>query len=134
MADYDTQKTNNTLIHNPYDQLDYQTSPPPPLGGTARATSSYDHASKHETPSSNAADQARAEAENRGVFGRIVLYAAPVFVNGLAVATTADLQNLLTISQILTTVFSKTVPLVLGVLAYQLASEWLKASAQGTDD
>ncbi|KAF7982208.1 hypothetical protein HWV62_29392 [Athelia sp. TMB] len=53
--------------------------------------------------------------------------------DGSAIQTTADLQNLLTISQILTTVVGKTVSFIITVHVFQLASMWLKASAANDD-
>ncbi|KAG9011455.1 hypothetical protein FRB94_008286 [Tulasnella sp. JGI-2019a] len=151
MAEYSSRRTQpNPADYDPYSPLHYQTPPSSVPLGPARLASSYD-----KLDVSPETERARAEAETKSALGTIVLYSAPVFVvtagsalvllayiflinqwrkDGLAITTTADLQNLLTISEVLTTVVSKTVPIVLGVLAYQLASDWLKASVQGTND
>ncbi|KAG8907625.1 hypothetical protein FRC01_007615 [Tulasnella sp. 417] len=94
--------------------------------------------------------EARSEAENQGSALFIVLFSlavvtavlgpALIFVfnsferDGLGVTTSADLQNLLTISQLVTTVVSKSVPVVITVHAYQLAARWLKYSNRRADD
>ncbi|KAG9044580.1 hypothetical protein FS837_007898 [Tulasnella sp. UAMH 9824] len=93
--------------------------------------------------------EARHEAENQGsalpfvlfslavfttVIGPAIILLALIFVlntferNGLEVRTSADLQNLLTISQLVTTAVSKSVPIVIAIHAYQLAAQWLKSS------
>ncbi|KAG8932298.1 hypothetical protein FRC00_000072 [Tulasnella sp. 408] len=93
--------------------------------------------------------EARREAENQGTALSIILFSLAIFTailgpalillalifafntferDGLEVRTSADLQNLLTISQLVTTVVSKSVPIVIAVHAYQLAAQWLKSS------
>ncbi|KIO22309.1 hypothetical protein M407DRAFT_28182 [Tulasnella calospora MUT 4182] len=52
----------------------------------------------------------------------------------MEVRTSANLQNLLTISQLVTTVVSKSVPIVIAVHAYQLAAHWLKSSDRRSGD
>lgn len=53
---------------------------------------------------------------------------------GAAFKTTVDLNYFATISQAVTTVILRTVPLVVSLHAYQLAAEWLEASRQGCHD
>ncbi|KAG8932300.1 hypothetical protein FRC00_000074, partial [Tulasnella sp. 408] len=72
------------------------------------------------------------------VLGPATVLLALIFVlntferDGLGLRTSADLQNLLTISQLVTTVVSKSVPIVIAVHAYQLAAQWLKSSDRRT--
>lgn len=114
------------------------------------STSAKDVSSAPSTSSpSLSPSEARREAEDQGSALSIILFSLAVFTavvgpavillalifgfntferDGLAINTSADLQNLLTISQLVTTVVSKSVSIVIGVHAYQLAAQWLKFS------
>ncbi|KAG8948018.1 hypothetical protein FRC04_010060 [Tulasnella sp. 424] len=114
------------------------------------STSAKDLTSAPSTSSpSLSPSEARREAEDQGSALSIILFSLAVFTavvgpavillalifgfntferDGLAVNTSADLQNLLTLSQIVTTVVSKSVSIIVGVHAYQLAAKWLKFS------
>lgn len=102
--------------------------------------------------------QVRNEVENHGsalsiilfslavftaVIGPAVILPALIFVfntferDGLEVRTSADLpdlRGLLTISQLVTIVVSKSVPIVMTVHAYQLAAKWLKLGSRRLGD
>ncbi|KAG8990418.1 hypothetical protein FRB90_001764 [Tulasnella sp. 427] len=54
--------------------------------------------------------------------------------DGNIITTAADMQNLLTVSQIITAIVSKSVPIVVLVHAYQLAARWLESTERKPQD
>ncbi|KAG8932299.1 hypothetical protein FRC00_000073 [Tulasnella sp. 408] len=121
--------------------------------GLPSSSYNYSTSAKDDLPTTSSPScspsEARHEAENQGSAVFIILFSLAVFIavlsptaillalifafntferDGLEVRTSADLQNLLTLSQLATTVISKSVPAVMGVHAYQLAAQWLKSS------
>lgn len=141
--------------YDPYDQqfqsgLAYQPvsllSPPPPTRTLPVTPSKED-----SNDSLLAAEQAKQQAQSKRPTLKILIVSIIVFIltagpailllvyifvihdatrSGLSVQTTADLQNLLTISQVLTTVVSRTVPVVVSLYGYALAAQWIKVSRQ----
>ena len=93
-----------------------------------------------------------ASASSKSVLTPILLYSIPTIVlsatvpvvlllylfgihqwerDGTAFKSSADLQNVLTISQVETNIISYTLPLLVLVIAYRVAAEWLQACNTG---
>ncbi|KAG8983497.1 hypothetical protein FRB90_005999, partial [Tulasnella sp. 427] len=144
------------MAYNPnYHPVPYSSPSPHPGRPDFNPYNSYHSTAKETSPGLDASSpsltptEARFQAEKEGTTLSIVLFSLAVFTavigatvlllvlifvlntferEGLSIKTSADLQNLLTISQIVTTVVSKSVAIVIFIHAYQLAGEWIKAS------
>lgn len=120
--------------------------------GPSLQSSSYISKANRASPWDTTPHQAQEEARTKRPWLKILLFSLPIviIITGLAVLllayifiihkwlrvgstiqTSADLQNLLTISQVLSTFVSRSVPVVMSIHAYQLAARWLKTSSSG---